>query len=78
MHKISITTFVVLVALLLTVSVFGQPAKTSAPTGDPIKIGGSLSLTGMFSEGAKWVKAGYDYWVEDINKRGGLLAALSK
>jgi branched-chain amino acid transport system substrate-binding protein len=53
--------------------VFGQTAKTSMPGGDPIKIGGSLPLTGLASEQAKWVKAGYECWAEDVNKRGGLL-----
>jgi branched-chain amino acid transport system substrate-binding protein len=62
-----------LVMVLVASSVLSQTPKTSTPTGDPIKIGGSLSLTGMYSETAKWVKLGYDYWVEDISKRGGLL-----
>jgi branched-chain amino acid transport system substrate-binding protein len=39
----------------------------------PIKIGGALPLTGMFSEAGKHVKAGVEFWGEDINKRGGLL-----
>jgi len=51
-------------------SVFGQTPKSPAA---PIKIGGSLPLTGIASEQAKWIKAGYEYWAEDINKRGGLL-----
>jgi branched-chain amino acid transport system substrate-binding protein len=45
----------------------------SQATAQPIKIGGSLPLTGIYSEPVKWVKAGYDYWVENINRRGGLL-----
>ena len=53
--------------------VLSQTTKTSAPTGEPIKIGGSLPLTGLASEQAKLIKAGYEYWAEDINKRGGLL-----
>ena len=51
----------------------GQGPKISAPSGEPIKVGGSLPLTGLASEQAKWIKAGYEYWVEDVNKRGGLL-----
>ena len=73
MKKGSVIVLVVWVSLLLSVSAFPQPVKTSPPAGDPIKIGGSLALTGMFSETAKWVKEGYDCWVEDINKKGGLL-----
>jgi len=59
--------------ILLTSPVFSQTAKSSTPAGTPIKIGGSLPLTGMYSELGKWVKTGYDFWVEDINRRGGLL-----
>jgi branched-chain amino acid transport system substrate-binding protein len=39
----------------------------------PIKIGGALPVTGMFSEAGKHVKEGVLFWEEDINKRGGLL-----
>jgi branched-chain amino acid transport system substrate-binding protein len=53
--------------------VLSQTTKTSAPTGEPIKIGGSLPLTGLASEQAKWVKAGYESWADDINKGSGLL-----
>lgn len=65
--------FVSFVAFFAVSAVFGQSTKTSPPSGDPIKIGGSLPLTGLASEQAKWVKAGYEYWAEDVNKRGGLL-----
>jgi branched-chain amino acid transport system substrate-binding protein len=71
MRKIVLMVFISL-SLVWTASVaFGQAAK--APAGEPIKIGGSLPLTGLASEQAKWVKAGYEFWAEDINKRGGLL-----
>ena len=62
-----------LAVILIASPVFSQPAKTGAPSGEPIKIGGSLPLTGLASEQAKWVKAGYEAWAEDINKKGGLL-----
>jgi branched-chain amino acid transport system substrate-binding protein len=39
----------------------------------PIKIGGSLAITGPVAENAQWVKRGYEYWAEKVNKRGGLL-----
>jgi branched-chain amino acid transport system substrate-binding protein len=74
MRKGMVAVLIVSLAMVLVISpVSGQITKPSGPTSDPIKIGGSLSLTGMYSETAKWVKLGYDYWVEDINKRGGLL-----
>jgi branched-chain amino acid transport system substrate-binding protein len=59
--------------LLLTSSIFSQTTQPPSRTSPSIKIGGSLPLTGVFSETAKWIKGGYDFWVEDINKRGGLL-----
>ena len=39
----------------------------------PIVIGGTLGLTGMFSDPAADYKAVYDRWLEQINKKGGLL-----
>jgi branched-chain amino acid transport system substrate-binding protein len=72
MKKSRISILLIVVALIFaTTPLFGQATK--APSGEPIKIGGSLPLTGLASEQAKWVKAGYEYWAEDVNKRGGLL-----
>ena len=45
----------------------------SQTTAQTIKIGGSLPASGIHSETSKWIKAGYEYWVEEINKKGGLL-----
>jgi branched-chain amino acid transport system substrate-binding protein len=61
------TCFALLGVILLTSPLFGQSSKP------PIKIGGSLPLTGVFSETGKWIKGGYDFWVDEINSRGGLL-----
>ena len=73
MKKGLVVALLVSFALLLGASgAFSQPAKTSAPSGEPIKIGASLPLTGIASEQAKWVKAGYEAWADDVNKRGGL------
>jgi hypothetical protein len=65
--------WVVVVAVLIASQAFSQTAKSAAPSGEPIELGGSLPLTGIFSESEKWIKAGYEFWAEDINKRGGLL-----
>ena len=74
MKRNQATILFVSLAMVFAASVaFGQTTKTSTPASDPIKIGGSLPLTGLASEQAKWVKAGYEYWAEDTNKRGGLL-----
>lgn len=59
-----------MVIIVFTSSVFSQTTKSPGQTEAPINIGGSLALTGVFSEGGKLVKAGYEFWAEDINKRG--------
>lgn len=43
---------------------------TAAP---PIQIGASLPLTGDFSEPGTAAKLGYELWVDEVNKAGGLL-----
>jgi branched-chain amino acid transport system substrate-binding protein len=45
----------------------------AVPTGEPIKIGASLPLTGDFSEPGTAAKLGYELWVEQVNNSGGLL-----
>ena len=42
-------------------------------TGEAIKIGASLPLTGDFSEPGTAAKLGYELWVEQVNNAGGLL-----
>ena len=59
-----------LAALLTGFFIFGGLGTSVAK---PIKIGGSLPETGIFSEAAKWIKRGYDAWLEDVNNKGGLL-----
>jgi branched-chain amino acid transport system substrate-binding protein len=39
----------------------------------PILIGASLSLTGSFSADGQAFEKGYELWVKDVNKAGGLL-----
>ena len=62
-------TFAAISFVLLTLLVCGYPEASE----QPIKIGGSLPATGIHAETSKWIKQGYDFWVEDVNKRGGLL-----
>jgi branched-chain amino acid transport system substrate-binding protein len=45
----------------------------AAPSGDPIVIGGSLGLTGMYSGPSAGYKIAYEYAVDEMNKNGGLL-----
>ena len=42
-------------------------------SGEPIKIGASLPLTGEFSEPGTAAKQGYEIWQEMVNEKGGLL-----
>jgi len=46
---------------------------SNPPSGTPIKIGISLSLTGDFSADGKGFQQGYQLWADTINKNGGLL-----
>jgi branched-chain amino acid transport system substrate-binding protein len=39
----------------------------------PVVIGGTLGLTGILSEASNDYKAVYDRWLEQVNKKGGLL-----
>src|SRR5215211_9467093 len=42
-------------------------------SGEPIKIGASLPLTGEFSEPGKAAKQGYQVWEATVNESGGLI-----
>jgi len=73
MRKEIVISIILLTVMLFTSSVFSQTTKSTGQAAAPIKVGGSLSLTGVFAENAKWTKAGYDLWLQSVNKRGGLL-----
>jgi len=72
-RRVIIVVLVLLATVTISLPIFGQTSKPSSSTATPIKIGGSIPLTGIFSEPAKWIKEGYNFWAEDINQRGGLL-----
>jgi branched-chain amino acid transport system substrate-binding protein len=42
-------------------------------SGDPVKVGASLPLTGEFSEPGKAAKQGYEVWEAMVNEKGGLI-----
>ncbi|MCL4393820.1 MAG: amino acid ABC transporter substrate-binding protein [Chloroflexi bacterium] len=48
-------------------------ATTAAASGNPIKIGISLSLTGDFSADGQGFQQGYQLWADTVNANGGLL-----
>ena len=53
---------------------FALPADTaSAQSGEPIKIGLSMSLTGPLSPNGKQALLGLQIWEEEVNAKGGLL-----
>ena len=58
------------VALVLP---FVSPAQAQAPSGEPIKIGFSMSLTGPLSANGKQALLGMQIWEEETNAKGGLL-----
>jgi branched-chain amino acid transport system substrate-binding protein len=49
------------------------PAGAQAPSGEPIKIGFAMSLTGPLSPNGKQALLGMKIWEEEINAKGGLL-----
>jgi branched-chain amino acid transport system substrate-binding protein len=64
----------VVVMALVGLSACSQTTPTSTtPTGAPIKIGFSVSLTGDFSSDGQATLQGYQLWADTINKAGGLL-----
>ena len=66
----------VALAVIIPVILLGcapsAPPKPEAPK-TPVKIGGSLPLTGGYADTGKVIEQGYRKWVDDINARGGLL-----
>ncbi|MGA2106310.1 MAG: amino acid ABC transporter substrate-binding protein [Syntrophorhabdales bacterium] len=62
---------VAICALLTFIAVpFAASAQTKTK---PIRLGGSLAITGPLADNAKWIQRGYEYWAEKVNKSGGLL-----
>ena len=60
-------------ALLVAGGLAAAPAPTSAQSGEPIKIGFSLALTGPLAPNGKQALLGDEIWAEQINAKGGLL-----
>ncbi|HEX3958943.1 MAG TPA: amino acid ABC transporter substrate-binding protein [Trebonia sp.] len=62
----------VLSAVVLAACSSGSSA-SSSPSGTPITIGASLSLTGDFSADGQAFQKGYELWAKDVNAKGGIL-----
>lgn len=77
MKKILGTTFLITISCVLTTALVacGSNGGTGAAgsTSAPIKIGGTLGLTGSLSVVSVEYKAVYDYWAQKVNASGGLL-----
>ena len=58
-------------ALFVGGALFAAPAL--AQSGEPIKIGFSMALTGPLAPNGKQALLGADIWAEEINAKGGLL-----
>lgn len=65
--------FAVTALAALTFVAGGAPAAAAAPSGKPIKIGLSLTLTGPYSPPAVFELQGYELAAKEINASGGLL-----
>jgi branched-chain amino acid transport system substrate-binding protein len=59
-----------LAVLLVALMVLAAMADTALA--QTVKIGASLALTGAVSREGKFLKDGYDLWVEHVNKQGGI------
>ncbi len=56
-----------------TTTTTAATAPTTTTEVKPIIIGATLSLTGKYGRTGEWYKMGYELWVDQINKKGGLL-----
>jgi len=66
-RSIAAVLLIFLAVVLVTSSACGQTGKPSGPK-NLIRIGGSLALTGVYAEGGKLVKAGYEFWARTSTK----------
>ena len=53
--------------------IFGFDSGAAAQSGNPIRIGMSLALTGAGASPSKVINTALDIWRDDINAKGGLL-----
>ncbi|MBI3988168.1 MAG: amino acid ABC transporter substrate-binding protein [candidate division NC10 bacterium] len=62
----------IVLGILLVIGFGCKQKPEEAPKG-PIRIGGSLALTGRFADDGKYVHQGYLLWAKHVNAKGGLL-----
>lgn len=72
-RAVGIFSVVVLCMALTLVTVTGCGDTEQKEDVDPILIGCTLPLSGVYADTGRYVRDGYEYWVEEINEKGGLL-----
>jgi branched-chain amino acid transport system substrate-binding protein len=77
LRELNNRTFAWLAASLAAVVIL-SPAPGSAQSGDPIKIGYAVSLTGPLAPNGKSAALAQKIWEDDTNTRGGLLGRAVK
>ena len=60
-------------AAIVAGALAAAPVPASAQSGEPIKIGFSMALTGPLAPNGKQALLGAKIWEEEINAKGGLL-----
>jgi branched-chain amino acid transport system substrate-binding protein len=60
-------------ALFVAAGVAAAPLPAAAQSGEPIKIGFSMALTGPLAPNGKQALLGAQIWAEEVNAKGGLL-----
>jgi branched-chain amino acid transport system substrate-binding protein len=60
-------------AAFAATALFAVPSYAQAPSGEPIKIGFSMALTGPLAANGKQALLGMKIWEEETNAKGGLL-----
>jgi branched-chain amino acid transport system substrate-binding protein len=70
-HSIGTRLFLLVLAATLAVPAFAGAER--AGMGIPIRIGGTLSLSGKYEEMGRMQEKGYRLWEDEINRTGGLL-----
>lgn len=71
--RVSLFLCLTIALVLYNSSLFAAEHSTEFSDRRPIRIGASLSLTGIYNEPANMIKRGYELWVQETNRKGGLL-----
>jgi len=64
--------------LIVLLALPGLCFSQKAPPKTKIRIGFSMSLTGIYAAGSESQMNAYNLWSEEVNKKGGILARISK